>query len=381
MVCKMLALAALLLPAQSAATGKTMTAAGLEKPQSLSNARVTLFDVPVPTPGSSEVLVEVKGSSVNHLDMLWTVLLPSLVWDAAEALWSLQGGFPKVLGMDLAGTVVAVGSKVTKFKVGDDVWGFNAAAAVYDGKTLGGLAGHGWAPYSALSQEMVGLKPKSMNFTQAGSMPLCAETSLKALKEVGAPWKNGGTVLILGATGGTGHIAVQLAKAMGATKVIVTASATHKEFVKSLGADQLIDYHTENWWNESVIPDNSIDAIYDTVIHPMTGDRAYAKLRHNGKYVTLCDGIPTCGASMPSLLNRLKNPSLSATALRCTPGGCASTESLDELRAFVDEGKLKIHVGSTIPLKDIQRALDIVEGGHAFGKVALSIGSEASIVV
>merc|ERR1712216_260894 len=85
-------------------------------------------------------------------------------------------------------------------------------------------------------------------------MPLVAQTSLAALKAAGAPWKANATVLILGATGGTGHVAVQLAKALGATNVIVTASGKYKEFVRSLGADRLIDYHTENWWNESVIP-------------------------------------------------------------------------------------------------------------------------------
>merc|ERR1712187_457481 len=103
-----------------------------------------------------------------------------------------------------------------------------------------------------------------------------------ALKTVGAPWKNGATVLILGATGGTGHVAVQLAKALGATTVIATASGSHRDFVRSLGADKLIDYHTEDWWNTSVIPDRSVDAIYDTVLQPKTGVRAYAKLRDHG---------------------------------------------------------------------------------------------------
>lgn len=381
------ALASLFLPALSATAtaGKTMTAAGFAVPQSYSAAKVTLFDVPVPTPlwsaWPTDVLVHVKGSSVNHLDLLWTILKPALVWDAAESLWSLSGGFPKVLGMDVAGTVVAVGSQVKRLKVGDDVWAMNAAAAVYDGKTLGGLAGHAWAPYVTLREQDTGIKPKSMNFTQAGTMPLVAQTSLAALKAVGAPWKNGATVLILGATGGTGHVAVQLAKALGATNVIVTASASHKEFVHSLGADRLIDYHSENWWNKSVIPDHSIDAIYDTVLQPMTGDRAFAKLKDNGKYVTLCTGIPACGAPMPSLLNRLKRHSLSATALRCTAGSCASADNLNELRSFVDEGKLQVHVGATIPLMDIQRAVDLVQSHHAFGKIALVIGGEDSIVV
>jgi len=358
-----------------------MTAAGFAGPQSYSAPKVTLFDVPVPTPRPTDVLVQVKGSSVNHLDLLWTILKPAFVWNAAEALWSLSGGFPKVLGMDVAGTVVAVGSQVKRLKVGDDVWAMNAAAAVYDGKTLGGLAGHAWAPYVTLREQDTGIKPKSLNFTQAGAMPLVAQTSLAALKAVGAPWKNlphphGATVLILGGTSGTGHIAVQLAKALGATKVIVTASGARKEFVRSLGADQIIDYHSQNWWNESVIPDGSVDAIFDTVLQPMSGDRAFDKLKVHGKYVTLCTSIPACGAPMPSLLKKFSNPSLSATALRCTAGSCASADNLNELRSFVDAGKLRVQLDSAVPLTDIQSAVDRVQSHHAFGKVALVIGSD-----
>jgi len=363
-----------------------MTAAGFFRAQSFSAANVTLFDTVVPAPGPEDVLVNVKGSSINHLDLLWKILTPAVVWDAAETLWSLTGGFPKVLGMDVAGTVVAVGSRVKSFKVGDDVWAMNAAAAVYDGKTLGGLAGHTWAPYVSLREKDTGLKPKSMNFTEAGAAPLVAQTSLAALKSVGTPlnslWypPSGATVLILGATGGTGHVAVQLAKALGATTVIATASAAHKDFVHSLGADQFIDYHTQNWWNESVIPDFSVDVVYDTVLQPMTGDRAYAKLKDHGKYVTLCTGIPTCGAPMPGLLSRLKRPSLSTTALRCTAGSCASAENLNELRSYVDDGKLKVHVGAIVPLMEIQRGIDLL--GKTVGKVALEIGGgDSSIVV
>jgi len=316
-------------------------------------------------------------------DLLWTVLQPTLAWNAAQSLWSLSGGLPKVLGMDAAGTVVAVGSRVKRLKVGDDVWAMNAAGAVYDGKTLGGVAGHTWAPYVALREKDTGLKPKSMSFTQAGAMPLVALTSLAALKAVGAPWKNGATVLILGASSGTGHVAVQMAKALGATNVIVTASAARRKFVHSLGADRLIDYHSENWWNESVIPDNSLDTIYDTVLQPMSGDRAFAKLKENGKYVTLCNRMPKCNAPMPSLLNRLKHSSMSATALRCLPNICASANKLDEIRRFVDDGKLRVEVGATFPLTfwDLQRAVDLVKSGRAFGKVAIEIGGEDSMVV
>lgn len=113
----------------------------------------------------------------------------------------------------------------------------------------------------------------------------------------------------------------------------------------------------------------------------MSGDRAFTKLKDGGKYVTLCTGIPTCGAPVPSLINRLENPSLSATALRCTTGSCASADHLDELRSFVDEGKLHVHVGSIVPLTDIQRAVDLLLSHHAFGKIALAVGAEHRVFV
>lgn len=354
-----------------------MTAVGLAAPQNYSTAKLSSFDVPVPTPGPTDVLVRVKASSVNHLDLLWTILKPAAVWDVAQTFWH----FPKVLGMDVSGTVVAVGAQVDRLRVGDDVWAFNAAAAVYDGKTLGGLAGHTWAPYVTLRQQDAGMKPKNINFTEAGSLPLVGQTSLQALKLAGAPFKNGSTVLILGATGGTGHVAVQLAKALGATTVIVTASSSKRAFALSLGADRVIDYHTQNWWNESVIPDRSLDAIYDTVLQPLTGDRAYDKLKDGGKFVSLCTGIPVCGAPMPSFLTKLKRPSLSSHALRCVTGSCASAENLNELRSLVEAGKLHGHLTAEIPYLSIQTAVDLLASHHVLGKVALTMDIDSAMVV
>jgi len=365
----------LCLPGQFAEVhGESMLAAGLAAPQAQAKARLDFFEVPVPTLGCQDVLIRERSSSMNHLDLLWQVLSPGPVWTAAESLWSLTGGFPKVLGMDVAGTVVAVGSEVARLNVGDDVWAFNAAAAVYDGQSLGGLAGHAWAPYLAMRERDVGLKPKSINFTEAGVLPLVAETSLQALKLAGAPWEPGATVLILGATSGTGHVAVQLAKALGASTIIATASKQNADFVHSLGSDELIDYRTENWWD--VIPDRTVDAIFDTVLQPMTGDRAFAKLKDGGKFVSMCGGIPVCGAPMPSIGSVLRRPSLSASALRCMAGSCASVANLNELRAFVDAGKLRGRVDAVVPLQEIQRAVDLLSAGHVVGKVAIAIADD-----
>jgi alcohol dehydrogenase len=362
----------------------TMIGAGLQGATSPGAAKdaVKLMQVPMPTLRSNDVLVRQAASSLNHLDMLWDILRPSATFYAAETAWKVEGGFPKILGMDISGTVAAVGKDVTKFSVGDQVWGFNAAGAVWDGSTLGGLAGHAWAQMVRVSQDAIGLKPSNMNFTEAGSVPLCGLTALSALKKVGAPWKNGSTVVVLGATGGVGSLAVQIAKALGATRLIATASGSEADLVKSLGADEVVDYHTEQWFNSSRIADKSVDAVVDTVLQPGTGDQAYGKLKNGGGFVTLCTGIPRCGAPMPSFRKIISRPSVKHTALRCASvTGCATVQNLNELRDLAQAGHLRAQVQQTFKLEDIQAALTRFKAGHITGKIGLTIEGNDEIIV
>jgi len=347
------------------------------------SVRVEPLQLPRPSPGAGEVLIRVQASSVNHLDVLWQVIQPAAVWSAFQAAWQVQGGFPKVLGLDVAGTVAAVGAGVTRARVGDEVWAFNAKDCVYDGKTLGGISGHTWAEYVAVPQDMVGLKPRNLNFTEAGSLPLVALTSLQALKLAGAPWTGDTTVLILGGSGGTGHVAVQLAKVLGAARVLTTASGSNRDYLLSLGADEVIDYHTQHWADEAVVPGGSLDAVVDMVMKPGSGDVAYKKLRQHGHYVGLCKGIPECGVPTPSLLSQLGNPTLKHHELRCTagfPGYCVSGEQIDELRGYVEAGKLHPTVAQAFPLAQAQEAVESLLGGHVRGKVAVTVG-EAQVAI
>lgn len=351
-----------------------MQAVGISAPvYDQSSVRLDVMTLPVPAPREGQVLVKVISSSVNHLDLLWKVIHPALAWKAFVAAWEVQGDFPKVLGLDVAGTVAAVGPGVSNLNIGDAVWGFNAAGCVYDEHTLGGIAGHTWAEYVAVNADQVGLKPAGFSFTEAGATPLAALTALRALKLAGAPWKAGGSVLILGAAGGVGHFAVQLAKALGATEVIATASAAHQEFLASLGVDQLIDYRASDWWNSSVIYDSSLIAVIDTVLQPQTGDRAFGKLKCHGHFVSLCAGIPDCGTPMASSITQLKHPTISQHSLRCTSGSCAGAEQLDELGHYVNTGKLKVHVDKTVLLDSVNIGIASLEGGHTVGKIGISV--------
>jgi len=203
---------------------------------------VEVIDVDMPEPGHGEVLVQVYASNINPVD--------HKIVQMAGLLWS----YPHKLGSDLAGVVTKVGTGCKRIKVGDEVWG----EATSWGQVIS--TGGTYAQFTAVSESVLGVKPTSISWLEAGAMPMVALTGYDALT-----WAAGGpsfsnintTVLVLGGSGGTGHLGIQLAKAMGATEVITTCSSSHADFVKSLGADRVIDYHTQNYWE--VLSPKSVD--------------------------------------------------------------------------------------------------------------------------
>ncbi len=146
--------------------------------------------------------------------------------------------------------------------------------------------------YALALESQLWTVPRLMGFSEAGALPKVALTSIKALvwyagAKNDSMWKNGPRVLILGGSGGTGSTGIQLAKAYGAADIVTTTSADNFAYCKSLGATRTIDYKTQDWWNSAVIPDGSVDVIYDCVGQQGTGDRAMAKLKTGGYYVTI----------------------------------------------------------------------------------------------
>ena len=185
---------------------------------------IKTHEVAVPSPGAGQVLVEVYGSAVNPCDV-----------DYIEFGVGCAGGGGS-LGMDLAGVVVATGTDVSRLKVGDQVWA--------DTGGIQGVTG-AMAQYALVSEKQTGLKPTTLNFTEAGSIPLVGLTALEMLQKTGAPWSNrtNVTVAITSGSGGTGFMCVQLARAFGAAHVVTAASgAENIAFMKSIGADEVIDY-------------------------------------------------------------------------------------------------------------------------------------------
>lgn len=315
--------------------------------------KVKVIDKDVPKPGYGEVLVQVYASNINPVDHK-IVEMVGLIWS-----------YPHKLGLDLAGVVVAVGpSCKPRFKVGDEVWG--EATTILEGLETAGT----YAQYAAVSEDRLGLKPKSLSWAEAGSMPMVALTGYDSLQ-----WATGNrnwhaenvTVLVLGGSGGTGHLGIQLAKAMGASKVITTCSSAHTEFVKELGADQVIDYHKHNYYD--VLLNSSVDVVYDCVGLSGTGDHSYPLLKKNGRFISLLT------TSMPEKQTKKQRPDVKAYAPLCI-GKCSHYDRIEAVGDLVTLGYLRVHIDVAYDLENITLAFNHSLAGHTTGKVAVTIAQK-----
>ncbi len=216
-------------------------------------------DLSQPEINKNEVLVRIHASAVNPVD-----------WKFRQGDLKFVTGFnfPMRLGKDLAGEVIETGSAVTNFKAGDRVWG-----------QLGGTNGGAYAELVAAHHNSLGLIPENLNFKEAASIPLAGLTALQALRNK-ASVKKGDKVLINGASGGVGSLAVQIAVALGA-EVTGVCSGKNAEFVKSLGAENTINYKEEDFTKNN----KKYDIILDFVGNVSFGECKNV-LNSNGTYVT-----------------------------------------------------------------------------------------------
>ncbi|HEX8600596.1 MAG TPA: NADP-dependent oxidoreductase [Chloroflexia bacterium] len=289
-------------------------------------------DIPTPTANNDEVLVRVRAAGVNKVD-----------WTVAEGY--LQGMLtaPLTLGTDFAGEVVEVGADVTRFKPGDEVYGF----------VLPGQGGS-FAEYVAVKESVVALKPKSLDFVEAAGVPLVGMTAWQLLFDVGQV-QPGERVLIHGAGGGVGTFATQLAKNHGAY-VIGIAGEDKAEHLRRLGIDE---HHNGQF--EEVVRD--IDVVIDTVGGD-TPQRSYDVLKDGGRL----------GTSATMLAPEEVQAQADSRGIRASGiWAMSNAEQLAQLAELVDAGKVKVFVDSTYPLEEVQAALDRVKGGHLTGKVVLVV--------
>ncbi|GFE81508.1 NADPH:quinone reductase [Steroidobacter agaridevorans] len=292
-----------------------------------------LDEVATPTPASGEVRIRVHAAAVNPID--WKIRTGKLQRNYGVKL-------PYIPGRDVAGTIDAVGSGVTRWKAGDTV------VAVTDGGTL--------AEYVIAPAENVARKPAKLTFEEAAGIPTASLAAWRTLITNG-DIKKGQRVLIHGGAGGVGSTAVQLAHWRGA-HVIATASARNHEYLKSIGADEVIDYRTTRF--EDVV--KNVDVVLDTVGGD-TLQRSPAVLREGGTLLTIV-GIPPAQACSERKL-RCPTPS---TATNEQPG-----EELTKLGQLFDNGALKMQVEATFPLAQAAQALELSETGRARGKIIVQV--------
>jgi NADPH:quinone reductase-like Zn-dependent oxidoreductase len=292
-------------------------------------------DAPRPTPASGELLIRVYAASVNAID-----------WKARAGYVKdyIQLPLPFIPGWDVSGIVEAVGSGVAKFKEGDEVY------ARPDGTRNGKGT---YAEYVVVKETEAALKPKSIDHVHAAAIPVVALTAWQALFDQ-AGLSKGQKILIHGAAGGVGSVAVQLAKWKGA-HVIGTASGHNQAFLCELGVDEPIDYEKTRF--EDVVHD--VDVVLDT----LGGDtlkRSWKVLRKGGILVSI--------VAPPSADEAAKH-GVRSTFFSAHP----SSSQLSEIAKLVDAGKLKPIVETVLPLFDARRAHELSETGHARGKTVLKV--------
>jgi NADPH:quinone reductase-like Zn-dependent oxidoreductase len=290
-------------------------------------------EVPRPQAGPGEVLIRIHAAGVNPLD--WKVR-------AGHVKAWLQYRLPLIPGWDVSGVVEAVGPKVTAFKVGDAVYGM-----------LDFTRDGAYAEYVTTATLHLAFKPNSIDHTHAAGVPLTALTAWQALFEV-AGLKPGQTVLVHAAAGGVGHFAVQFAKWKGA-KVVGTASAGNENFLRELGADEVIDYRTAKL-EEAV---REVDVVLDT-IGGDTQQRSWQVLKRGGILVA------TLGISSPEVA---RQHGVRGEGILVHPDAA----QLAQIAALIDAGKVKPAVTTILPLTEAARAHEFSQTGHGRGKIVLHV--------
>jgi NADPH:quinone reductase-like Zn-dependent oxidoreductase len=307
--------------------------------------------VPKPVAATGRVLVRVAAASVNPLD--WHYLKGEPFFMRAM----IGVGIPRDirLGVDFAGTVEAVGPDVSRFKVGDEVFGGADGA---------------FAEYVSVRESgSIALKPSHLTFEQAAAVPIAAVTALQALRDAGQ-LQSGQTVLINGASGGVGTFAIQIAKVLGAT-VTGVCSTRNLAMVRSIGADTVIDYTREDFTAST----KRYDLIIDNV-----GNHSASEYRRvltpNGR-VVMVGGI-NCGVCLGPLLSWIGGIIATPLETQKQVGILASLESSDlhELGVWLEQGRIRPVIDRTYPLSEVPVALAYLEQGHARGKVIISLQAD-----
>lgn len=313
-------------------------------------------DMPEPVVGDHDVLVRVLAAGLNQLDEKIRV---------GEFKQILPYTLPIILGHDLAGTVIRIGAKVRNFRPGDEVYGRPGTDHIGT-----------FAERIAVPEQDLALKPASITMDEAGSLPLVALTAWQALVEIGHV-QPGQKVLIHAGAGGVGSIAIQLAKHLGA-EVATTASAANANFVRSLGADHVIDYRSEDF--EQRLSD------FDFVLDSLGGEHLEKSLRilKRGGTAVGISGPPTPEFARRAGLNPVLRLAVTVISSKIRKQAKrigvnyqflfmrASGDQLRDITALIDSGAIRPIVGCVFPFDDTVQGLESLATGGNRGKAVIS---------
>ncbi len=285
-----------------------------------------------------EVLVRVRAASLNRFDAMVSI-------GALQGMLEYQ--FPVTLGRDFSGIVEGVGPSVTRFEVGDEVFGMVGKMVLGDGS---------FADQVVVSQDYLAAKPAGIDFTQAAALPLAGTAAVLAVDWVDAG--EGKVVLIVGATGGVGNYAVQLAAARGAT-VIATGLPEDEQHLRDLGADEVVDYRGDVAGSVMERHPGGVDGLID-LASDAAGLAVLADVVHDGGRIA--------SALLAADVDGLAARGIAATNLAAYP----NAEILAALSAQVEEGTLRVPIRDVYPLGECTRGLDRFLSGSVRGKMAVS---------
>ena len=312
-----------------------------------------LVDVPRPAPAADEVLVRIQASGVNPLD---TKIRAGAAGHARHPL-------PAVLGIDLAGTVEAIGADVTGFDVGDEVYGMTGG--------VGGIQGS-LAEYAAVDARFLARKPKNLSMRETAALPLVAITAWEGLVDR-AHVRSGQTVLVLGGAGGIGHVAVQIAKAYGADVYAVDGGAK-ADYLRSLGATPIDRAaQTVEEYVEAYTGGRGFDLVFDTVGGESL-DTAFKAVGRFGHVVSAL-GWGTHALAPLSFKAATYSGVFTLLPLLTGEGREHHGDIMRETAALVEAGKLRPRLDSRrFTLANVEEAHELVETHRAAGKLVVEIG-------
>ncbi|MEO0472056.1 MAG: NAD(P)-dependent alcohol dehydrogenase, partial [Bacteroidota bacterium] len=290
-----------------------------------------------PLPDPNQVLIRIHAAALNPIDL-----------EVRSGKFRPMTGwrFPKIPSVDFAGVIEAVGKKVSGFQIGDEVYGMNPSQK-------GGAV----AQYIAIAPNQIAHKPQNLSFEEAASVPLAAQTSLQAIVDLGK-LKAGQKILINGASGGVGVFAIQIANILGAH---TTAICSHRnvDLVKSLGADEVVDYTK----TKPVDIQDRFDFFYDVYGNYPLG-RCQHLLNPKGVHVST---IPRPATFIRQAFNPFFARQTSVVVVR------SRTRQLDQLRAWIEAGKLKAVIDQVFAMEDAVKAYEYLASRRAKGKVVIRI--------